>query len=558
MKLTSLLYFQLLFLAAFTLMPMPKKFEKGDKTVKILQRCAIRFSSQQEFPDHVLQLLRHYHELMTLNSNCQFDESIKKQNLQVEGSLKLNINLQSDEQLYWVNDTKQEAYTVEIDEKLNVNINAPNHWALARAIDTVNQLTENNEVENLPLKIYDEPAYVYRGVMVDTARHFLPLKILERTVDALVINKMNVLHWHITDDESFPLLLTNYSQITNTSKHWDTAYFTKSDVSYIIEYASIRGVQIIPEIDSPAHAQSWGRSPELAEMVITCGSTIKQYGQFDPTMELTYEVLKSVMQDFNDMFAKVQFIHFGGDEASNSCFDQRPSIKQFMNEHGIATYFDLQVYYRQRQKDIWKNVVKSSKRVAYWYNKQDQLPAEDDDIIHWWGLTSQLVDVKNRKNDFILSDYHPLYLDVGVGNAFGNSYDAYQTWKDVYKWSPVPPEGFQGNILGGEAPLWGETNNQNTHFQKMFLRSSILGDTLWNPNSKSTEQFWQFTQRLSEMEDRMNKYGFPVSPFTHDYCKRHTKLCFPTLYQDEQNSQDAPESLVQEQPNIILQSQKSE
>lgn len=123
----------------------------------------------------------------------------------------MNINLQNDEQLYWVNDTKQEAYTVEIDEKLNVVINAPNHWALARAIDTVNQLTENNEVENLPLKIYDEPAYAYRGVMVDTARHFLPLKILERTIDALVINKMNVLHWHITDDESFPLLLTNYS-----------------------------------------------------------------------------------------------------------------------------------------------------------------------------------------------------------------------------------------------------------------------------------------------------------------------------------------------------------
>lgn len=78
--------------------------------------------------------------------------------------------------------------------------------------------------------------------MVDTARHYLPMKILERTVDALVINKMNVLHWHISDDESFPLLLTNYSIITNTSKHWDTAIFTKSDVSHIIEYASIRGV----------------------------------------------------------------------------------------------------------------------------------------------------------------------------------------------------------------------------------------------------------------------------------------------------------------------------
>lgn len=89
--------------------------------------------------------------------------------------------------------------------------------------------------------------------MVDTARHFLPLKTLERTIDALAINKMNVMHWHITDDESFPLLLTNYSRITHTSKYSENEYYTKSDVSYLIEYASIRGVQIIPEIDSPAH-----------------------------------------------------------------------------------------------------------------------------------------------------------------------------------------------------------------------------------------------------------------------------------------------------------------
>lgn len=89
--------------------------------------------------------------------------------------------------------------------------------------------------------------------MVDTARHYLPMKTLERTIDALVINKMNVMHWHISDDESFPLLLSNLSIITNTSKYWDSAYYSKLDVSHLIEYASIRGVQIIPEIDTPAH-----------------------------------------------------------------------------------------------------------------------------------------------------------------------------------------------------------------------------------------------------------------------------------------------------------------
>lgn len=128
------------------------------------------------------------------------------------------------------------------------------------------------------MTIEDEPAFIHRAVMVDTARHYLPVKTLERTIDALLLNKMNVLHWHITDDESFPLLLSNYSQITNTSKFWDTAIYTASDVKHIINYASIRAVAIVPEIDSPAHTWSWSKSPELENITLTCGSKIRQYG----------------------------------------------------------------------------------------------------------------------------------------------------------------------------------------------------------------------------------------------------------------------------------------
>ncbi|CAD8062286.1 unnamed protein product [Paramecium sonneborni] len=528
----------LLIICAYSLMPMPQQFNKGSKTIKIINKCGLSFTNVHNHPQHIIELLRHYHSLITSQNQCNFQMSLNS-NLKIQGALKFHISLQSDEKLYWVNNTQQEAYILKIDEYLNINIDTNNHWGLARALDTVNQLIDDDHIQYLPLLIQDEPAYTYRGVMVDTARHFLPLKTLERTIDALAINKMNVMHWHITDDESFPLLLTNYSRITNTSKYSENEYYTKSDVSYLIEYASIRGVQIIPEIDSPAHVQSWGRNiSDLENIILNCGSTVKQYGQFDPTLDLTYEVVKSVLQDLADMFEKVQFVHFGGDEAIQSCYNQRPSIKEFMNQHGIADYIELQTYYRQKQKSIWKNEIKSKKRIAYWYNKDDKLPADDDDIIHWWGSTEELSLVSNRSNDFILSDYHPLYLDIGVGNAFGNPYQTYQTWKDIYKWSPQIPEGFKGKIIGGEAPLWGETNNQNTHFQRLFLRSSILGDTLWNPFSKQQEQFYEFADRLGQMEDRMNKYGFPVSPFTHDYCKRHTKICFPILYTEQEQSHE--------------------
>ncbi|CAK72253.1 unnamed protein product (macronuclear) [Paramecium tetraurelia] len=525
-----MIFVQLFFLAVNAIMPMPNSIIQGYQTARISSICQVKFFSNQEFPDHVIQLLLHYHELITQDEDCEFEESIQNTNIKIEGALKFEISIENYEQLYWVTSTKEEAYELQIDENLNVKIQAKNHWGLARALDTVNQLAINNEIQNLPIQISDEPQYVHRGIMIDTARNYLPVKLIKRTIDALVINKLNVLHWHITDDESFPLLLSKYSQITNNSKFWKDGFFTKKDVQEIIEYASIRAVQIIPEIDTPAHVHSWGISPDLQSIVITCDTNIRQYGQLDPTLDQTYEVLTSILQDLNDMFDKVQFIHFGGDEASNQCFEQKPSIKEFMNQHGISNYFDLQVYYRKKQKDIWKNQIKSKKKIIYWYNKNDQLPADQDDIIQWWGLSSQLSEVKGRSNQFILSDYHPLYLDTGVGNAFGDRYDRYQAWKDVYKWRPSIPRNFEGTILGGESLLWGETNNQNTHFQKLFLRSSILADTLWNPDQKQDELFPKFTKRLSDMEDRMNKYGFPVSPFTHSYCKRQLDLCFPELY----------------------------
>ncbi|CAD8044857.1 unnamed protein product [Paramecium primaurelia] len=530
-----MIYIQFLLLVVNAIMPMPNQIIYGYYTVRISNICQIKFFSQQEFPNHILQLLLHYHQLITYDEDCDFEESINNINIKVDGALKFEISLESNEQLYWVKTTKEEAYELNIDENLNVRIKTSNHWGLARALDTVNQLTINNQIENLPIYINDEPQYIHRGVMIDTARNFLPVRLIKRTIDALVINKLNVLHWHITDDESFPLLLTNYSQITNNSKFWKDGYFTKEDIQDIIEYASIRGVQIIPEIDTPAHVYSWGRSFELAQIIIACDTDIQQYGQLDPTLDFTYEVLKSVMQDLNDMFAKVQFIHFGGNEASISCFEQKPSIKEFMDQNGIKNYFDLQVYYRKRQKDIWKNQIKSQKKIIYWYNKKHQLPADQDDIVQWCGQSNELQDLKLKTNPIILSDYDLLSLDIGIGDSFGDPDDFYQSWKDVYSWVPKLAEDFNGQLLGAEALLWGHTNTRNTHFQKLFLRSSILGDILWNSNSKTSEQFWQFTQRLSEMEDRMNKYKFPVSPFTSGYCKSQTQVCFPYFYIIQQN-----------------------
>ncbi|CAD8062288.1 unnamed protein product [Paramecium sonneborni] len=514
-----------------SLMPMPKSFQKGDQLVKIQNKCSIKYqANHDQYPDFIIELLQHFHSLMTHNQ-CNFQQSFEFTNdMDV---MKIYMNINSLEQLYGIDDTQQESYRLQIDNQLNVIIQVNNHWGLVRALNTLNQLSEKGEINNLPLTIEDEPTYSYRGILIDSARHFLSVELIERTIDSLVMNSMNTIHWHITDDESFPLLLTEYPQITHSTKYSENSFYTINDTTRIVEYASKRGVQIIPSFDSPMHAMSWGMTKELADIMMMCGNTIKQYGILDPTLEKTYQVLESILKDFYQMFKKVKFVNFAGDEVSKTCWDQRPEIKQFMVENNIKDYYELQSYYRKRQKQLWKEVIKAEQDIIYLYRQEDNLPLDKEDIIHWWGYTDQLPDVADKPNRIILMDYFPLFIDAGFGNAFGNPYSVYHTWKEIYKWTPSLPEGSLNTIIGGEVPLWGETNNQNTHFNKLYMRTSVIAETLWNPKLKETEKFSSFVKRLIEMEDRMTKQGFAVTPVTHGYCRKNTELCFPVLSENQ-------------------------
>ena len=111
---------------------------------------------------------------------------------------------------------------------------------------------------NMPVVIEDFPAYRYRGIMLDTSRHYIPVPKILETLDAMMYNKLNTFHWHITDDDSFPLVLDCYPQLSDNSKFGPGMVYSKLDVAKIINYALTRGVRVIPEIDSPGHTWSWG------------------------------------------------------------------------------------------------------------------------------------------------------------------------------------------------------------------------------------------------------------------------------------------------------------
>jgi hexosaminidase len=106
--------------------------------------------------------------------------------------------------------------------------------------------------------IHDSPAFAYRGIMIDSARHYLSVKAIKRTLDAMMYNKLNVLHWHITDDESFPLELKSFPQVHKSGAFSKNEVYTKENVADILNHATKNGIRVIPEIDSPGHTRSWG------------------------------------------------------------------------------------------------------------------------------------------------------------------------------------------------------------------------------------------------------------------------------------------------------------
>ncbi len=353
--------------------------------------------------------------------------------------------------------------------------------------------------------------------MIDSSRHFLPLTSIKKSIDGLFYNKMNILHWHIIDEDSSPFIIPAVPELSKYGKVSGT--YSNVQIKEVIEYAKIRGIRVVVEIDTPAHTQSWGRSDKYKDIVVKCNNAYE--GQFDPTLDLTYDVVKQVMTHTNAIFHD-PYVHFGGDEVVQSCWDRKPSIKEWMKEKNISTYKDLSIDYHKKQKAIWRNI-SSTKKVIYWANEQIDLPLQSDDVLQWWGLAKNLNRIVNRTNEVILSNYDQTYLDLGFGGRTGGTYGTYINWRDLYKFVPR----YTGvNVIGGQVCMWGQLSNGFTNQQKIWVRASILSERLWNSEINLSTKLADIASRLVAQSRRMRDRGIKTSPVSVQLCQENISVCF--------------------------------
>lgn len=215
-----------------------------------------------------------------------------------------------------------ETYTLEVTEAF-VTLSANTSWGALRGLETFSQLVYENDFGEFYVNntyIHDYPRFQHRGVLLDTSRHFISTNILKAHIEAMAANKMNVFHWHIVDDPSFPYQSYSFPELSQKGAFDPYNHvYSSSDVKDIIEFSRQRGIRVVSEFDTPGHTLSWGKALPILTPCYDGQKPNGEFGPMDPSNNATYEFLRIFVKELVDVFPD-KYLHLGGDEVDFSCW----------------------------------------------------------------------------------------------------------------------------------------------------------------------------------------------------------------------------------------------
>ncbi len=366
---------------------------------------------------------------------------------------------------------EDESYRLDISNS-GARLNAPTTLGVMRGLQTFLQLEQTTSAGfAVPaVSIEDSPRFPWRGLMIDVGRHFIPLEVLKRNLDGMAAVKLNVFHWHLSENQGFRIESKKFPKLQEMGS--DGLYYTQNEVRDLIAYARERGIRVVPEFDMPGHATAWfvgypelasGKGPYQIE---------RQWGVFDPAMdptrEETYKFLDKFIGEMAGLFPD-KFFHIGGDEVNGKEWDANPKIQAFMRAHGMKDNSDLQAYFNQR---VQKIVAKHGKTMLGW----DEILRPDlpkSIVIQSWRGPDSLAEAAKQGYRGLLSSGY--YVDL--------------MWSAERHYATEPLSGAAANltpeeqkrILGGEACMWSEYVSPENVDSRIWPRTAAIAERLWSP-----------------------------------------------------------------------------
>ena len=487
-----------------------------------------QFSSKTTFAvenEEQAEVVRLFNELFTRAAG--FTPKLKV------GSSKEDICLQTDKNL------KSEAYRLEITPK-RITIKASDAKGFFYALQSIRQLLPtdieeakvvDNSVWTIPAAtITDEPRFGYRGLMVDVARFFTPKENMLRIIDCMAILKINKLHFHLVDDNGWRIEIKKYPLLTeigsrrverpgyNFSERRNARYgeptvekgfYTQDDIREIVAYATERQIEVIPEIEMPAHSNA----ALAAYPLLACPVVDKYIGVLPGTggshadvifcagNDDVFTLLQGVIDEVAELFPS-KYIHLGGDEAQKTHWRECPLCQARMKKEGLATEEDLQGYFMARMSDYVRSKGKTS---MGWDELTNTTIPEGAVIYGWRGYGQAALKAAEQGHPFVMTPARVLYLIRYQGpqwfepfTYFGNI-----TLKDVYDYEPIQSDWspkVRSQLLGVQASMWTEfcSKPEDVEYQ-IFPRLAALAEVAWTqPGRKNYRAFISAMDNFNE------------------------------------------------------------
>jgi hexosaminidase len=365
---------------------------------------------------------------------------------------------------------EDEGYTLDVSAS-GAKLTAPNALGVIHGLQTFLQLVEVTPGGFVASAVHieDSPRFPWRGLTIDVSRHFISVATLKRNIDGMAAVKMNVLHLHLSDDQGFRIASSQFPKLVEMGS--DGQYFTKAEIRDLIDYASDRGVRVVPEFDMPGHSTAWFVGyPELASGPGPY-QIERRWGIFDPVMdpsrEQTYEFLDKFIGEMSELFPD-HYFHIGGDEVNGKQWDANPKIQEFMRVHHLKNNQELQEYFTLR---VQKIVSKHHKIMVGWDEILAPGMPKDSVIQSWRGQDSLAAAAKQGYSGILSSGY---YLDA---MAPAKKYYSVDPMSDA---DATLNADQQKRILGGEACMWAEFITDDNIDSRIWPRAAAISERLWS------------------------------------------------------------------------------